>query len=138
MKLVKVDKEGYWHHNRAISKCIYHVVFCPKYRRKVLTSRIQTSFKRLVKSRQKDWNFKIIEMEVMPDHVHILLQCDPNIGVNNLVAKIKGYTASTLRKEFPELKSRLPSLWTRSRFISSVGTVQLEVVKKYIENQKIV
>lgn len=136
MKLVKIDKEGYWHHSRAISKCVYHVVFCPKYRRPVLNPKIQARFRRLVKSRQKDWNFHVIEMEVMPDHVHLLLQCDPNIGVNNLAAKIKGYTASVLRREFPSLKSRLPSLWTRSRFIASVGTVQLDVVKQYIQDQK--
>lgn len=135
MKVNKV-KDGYWHHNRCISKCIYHIVFCPKYRRKVLDDKISKRFKTLVRGRQKDWNFKIIEMEVMPDHVHILLQCDPEIGVNNLVAKIKGYTASQLRKEFPSLTTRLPTLWTRARFIASVGTVQIETVKKYIENQK--
>ena len=97
---------------------------------------MQRKFKSLVKSRQDDWNFKIIEMETMEDHVHILLQCDPEIGVNNLVAKIKGYTASELRKQHPSLKSRLPCLWTRGRFIASVGSISMEVVKTYIENQK--
>lgn len=135
MKLLKV-KDGYWHHNRAVSKCIYHVVFCPKFRRPVLDKRIQGTFRRLVRSKQKEWNFEIISLEVMPDHVHLLLQCDPSMGVNNLVAKIKGYTAHELRKKYPKLKSRLPNLWTRSRFISSVGSVQLEVVKAYIESQK--
>lgn len=135
MKVLKT-KEGYWHHNHCVSKCIYHVVFCPKYRRAVLTARLQSRFKALVKSRQKDWNFQIIEMEVMPDHVHLLLQCDPEIGINNLVAKIKGYTASVLRKENPKLVSRLPCLWTRGRFIASVGSNSLETVKAYIEGQK--
>ncbi len=136
MKTNKVDKEGYWHHNRCVSKCMYHIVFCPKYRRPVLEAGIDTKFKVLVKAKQKEWNFKIIEMEVMPDHVHMLIQCDPEIGVNNLVAKIKGYTATQLRAKFPKLKSRLPTLWTRARFISSVGSVSLDTVKKYIENQK--
>ena len=72
----------------------------------------------------------------MPDHVHLLLDVNPQIGINSVVAKIKGYTAHTLRQEYPSLKSRLPSLWTRSKFISTVGSVTLEVVKKYIDGQK--
>lgn len=135
MKLKKT-KDGYWHHNRCVSKCIYHVVFCPKFRRKVLDKKIQRRFKALVKCKQKEWNFQIIEMEVMPDHVHLLLQCDPEIGINNLIAKIKGFTAHELRREFPKLNTRLPNLWTRSRFIVSVGSVSLDVVKTYIEDQK--
>mgnify|MGYP003410894870 FL=1 len=137
MKTLEI-KNGYWHTSQGVSKCIYHIVFCPKYRRKVLTLGIQKRFKQLVKSRQSDWLFKIIEMEVAEDHVHILLQCDPEIGVNNLVAKIKGYTAHCLKQEFPHLTTQLPNLWTRSRFIVSVGSNSLETVKKYIEEQKYV
>lgn len=135
MKTIKTDENGYWHHNRCVSKCVYHIIFCPKFRRKVLTKPIRLRFKKLVREKQPEWNYKIVEMEVMPDHVHLLLQVDPEIGINNLVAKIKGYTASVLRQEFPELQSRLPNLWTRSRFIVSVGSVSLEIVKEYIENQ---
>lgn len=97
---------------------------------------MQRTFKKLIKGKQKEWIFKILAMETMEDHIHILLQCDPSIGVNNLVAKIKGYTANRLRQKFPELKSRLPSLWTRGRFIGSVGTKKLDVIKTYVENQK--
>ena len=75
-------------------------------------------------------------MEIMPDHVHLLLDVNPQIGISSVVAKIKRYTAHTLRKEYPSLKSRLPSLWTRSKFISTVGSVTLAVVKQYIEDQK--
>ena len=75
-------------------------------------------------------------MEIMPDHVHLLLDVNPHIGIYKVVSGIKGYTSHVLREEFPELKRRLPSLWTLSRFISSVGAVTLEVVKKYIEDQK--
>lgn len=135
MKIVKI-KDGYWHHNHCISKCMYHVVFCTKYRRKVLDTKIQKKFKALVKAKQKEWNFQIIEQEVQEDHVHLLIQCDPEIGVNNLIAKIKGFTAHELRRIFPQLTTKLPCLWTRSRFISSVGSVQLDIVKKYIEEQK--
>jgi putative transposase len=75
-------------------------------------------------------------MEVLPDHVHLLLDVDPRIGVNVAVGKIKGFTSHELREEFPWLKKRLPTLWTRSKFISSVGAVTLAVVKQYIEEQK--
>jgi len=72
----------------------------------------------------------------MPDHVHMLLDVNPEIGVYTTISRIKGYTSRILRQEFPKLKSRLPSLWTRSKFISSAGTVTLKVVKQYIEDQK--
>jgi len=75
-------------------------------------------------------------MEIMPGHVHLLLDVNPRIGIYKVVSSIKGYTSHVLREEFPELRRKLPSLWTLSRFISSVGAVTLEVVMKYIENQK--
>ena len=75
-------------------------------------------------------------MEIMPDHVHLILAVDPRVGVNKVVGQIKGRTAHALREEFPFMKSRLPSLWTRSRFISTVGSVSLAVVKQDIANQK--
>lgn len=85
---------------------------------------------------ESDNNFYVLEMEVMPDHVHLLLDVDPTIGVDLIVSRIKGKTSNILNKEFPELKRKLPTLWTRSKFIASVGSVSLDVVKKYIENQK--
>jgi len=75
-------------------------------------------------------------MEVMPDHVHLILDVNPQMGIDKIVRQIKGHTARTIREEYPWMKSRLPSLWTRSRFISTVGTVTLEVVKRYVEEQK--
>jgi putative transposase len=75
-------------------------------------------------------------MEVMPDHVHLILDVNPKIGIFFIVSKIKGCTSRVLREEFPALKKRIPTLWTHSMFISSVGAVTLEVVKKYIEEQK--
>ena len=72
----------------------------------------------------------------MPDHVHLLVDCNPRYGIMQCVKDLKRESASLMRREFPELKSRLPNLWTRSTFIASVGAVSLEVVKKYIEEQK--
>ena len=116
--------------------CRYHIIFCPKYRRKVLREPIAERFKQIVMSMQVEQNFYVLGMEVMPDHVHMLLDIDPTIGVNVVIARIKGKTAHILNREFPELTRKLPTLWTRSKFIATVGSVSLEVVKKYIEAQK--
>ena len=81
-------------------------------------------------------HFEIIEMEVMPDHVHMLVEVDPQLGIHKVVKRIKGRSSHDLREEFPWLKRRLPSLWTNSYFVSTVGGAPLAIVKQYIENQK--
>jgi putative transposase len=116
--------------------CRYHIVFCPKYKRKVLTPPIQERLKEVVAELQAANNFIIIEIEVMPDHVHLLLDIDPTVGVQMVVSRIKGRTSNVLNREFPELKRKLPTLWTRSKFIATVGSVSLDAVKQYTENQK--
>jgi len=135
MELVNNHKE-YNKDCNSVYSCQYHVIFCPKYRRKVLDENIAKRLKELILEKQTEYQYKIIEIEIMPDHVHLLIDCNPKLGINNQIAKIKGYTSNTLRSEFPYLKSRLPTLWTRSKFISTVGSVSLEIVKKYIEDQK--
>jgi len=119
-----------------VYSCQYHVIFCPKYRRKVLVDGIDERIKELILEKQTEYGYEVIEMEVMPDHVHLLLDVNPQVGIMKVVGQIKGYTAHTIRKEFPWMKSRLPSLWTRSKFISTCGAVSLEVVKQYIQEQK--
>lgn len=135
MKVQNPSREYHSDHSIVYS-CQYHVIFCPKYRRSVLVDGIDERLKELVHEKQEQYGYVVIALEVMPDHVHMILDCDPRVGVNSIVGKIKGYTAHTLRSEFPSLKSRLPNLWTRSKFISTVGTVSLEIVKQYIDNQK--
>jgi putative transposase len=119
-----------------VYSCQYHVIFSPKYRRKVLVDGIDTRLKELIMGAQEKYKYKVLELEVMPDHVHLLIDSNPKIGINNQINSIKGYTSHILRAEFPGLRKRLPCLWTRSKFISSVGSVSLDTVKKYIENQK--
>ena len=116
--------------------CQYHVIFCPKYRRRVLTDGIEVRLQEIFNEVKEKYRFEILEMEIMPDHVHLIIDVNPRFGIMECVRKLKGASSRILRKEFPSLKSRLPSLWTRSAFISSVGAVTLEVVKRYIENQK--
>jgi putative transposase len=135
MELRQPDKSYHTDHSIVYS-CQYHVIFCPKYRRKVLSDAIAVRMKELVLAKQADYGYTVIEMEVLPDHVHLLLDVDPRVGINGVVAKIKGFTSHTLRNEFPWLKKRLPTLWTRSKFLSTVGAVTLDVVHQYIENQK--
>jgi putative transposase len=116
--------------------CRYHIVFCPKYRRKVLLPPIDSRLKTLIIEIVESLHGGIIEIEVMADHVHILLECDPQFGIHRMVKRIKGASSKILRDEFPELKRRLPSLWTNAYFCATVGAVSLETVKKYIESQK--
>ena len=126
----------YKHSNHLTYSCQYHVIFCPKYRRSVLTDGVDARLKEIISEVANKYDFEVMEMEVMKDYVHLLIDCNPKFGIAECVKKIKGTSASILRKEFPHLKSRIPTLWTRSSFISTVGTVSLETVKKYIEDQK--
>jgi len=122
-------------HNITYS-CKYHVVFCPKYRRRVLGDAISLRLKEIIHQVAVETGSGILEMEVMPDHVHILCEVDPQLGIARFVRMIKGRSSRLLRQEFPKLKSRLPTLWTNSWFVSTVGGAPLSVIKQYIENQK--
>lgn len=135
MNIVDVNKE-YNKDAGLVYSCQYHVIFTPKYRRKVLCNGIDARLKELILEKQDEFKYKILEIEIMPDHVHLLIESNPKYGIYKQVNQIKGYTSNVLRNEFPKLKSRIPTLWTRSKFISSVGSVSLAVVKAYIENQK--
>ena len=119
-----------------VYSCKYHVVWCPKYRRKVLVDGVDSRFKFLVQEICAERNVNLIEVEVMPDHVHLLIEVDPQFGIHKAVKLIKGTTSRVLRQEFPWLKSRIPSLWTNSYFVSTVGEAPLSTIKKYIEEQK--
>jgi len=135
MEVINYQKE-YQVCGKLVYSCQYHIIICTKYRRKVLADEIGSRLKELITEKQQDFNFELIEIEVMPDHVHMIVGANPKIGVYPTMTKIKGFLAHQLREEFPQLKTRLPCLWTNSSFISSVGSVSLETVKKYIENQK--
>jgi putative transposase len=122
--------------NNITYNCHYHIVFCPKYRRKVLLPPIDTRLKTLIQECVEKWEQEFVEVEVMPDHVHLVVGCDPQFGIHRLVKFVKGTTAHQLRQEFPDLKKKIPSLWTNSYYVGTVGGVTLETVKKYVENQK--
>jgi putative transposase len=120
-----------------VFSCQYHIIFCPKYRRKVLTGAVETRLKEIVLEVAKELMVDIIEMETDKDHIHILAGVHPQLGVNEFVKKIKGRSSRLLRSEFPFLKTKLPTLWTNSYFVSTVGGAPLDVIKRYIENQQL-
>lgn len=114
----------------------YHVVWCPKYRRKVLIGNIRERLIEVIREVSNSIDMDVIELEVMPDHVHILLEVDPQFGIHRAVKRLKGISSRVLRKEFKELTTRLPTLWSNSYFLSTVGGAPLKAIKKYIESQK--
>ena len=126
----------YKSNNNVVYSCKYHVVFCPKYRRKVLVGDIEARLKDLVQEICAEFSIDLLEMEVMPDHVHLLLEVDPQFGIHRAVKTIKGRSSRVLRSEFKSLTTRLPSLWTNSYFVSTVGGAPLSIIKQYIESQK--
>ena len=128
----------YKSNHNVVYSCKYHVVWCPKYRRSVLINGVDTRLKELIIETCTLLKVELIEMEIMPDHVHLLLEVDPQLGIHKAVKRIKGYSSKVLRSEFPWIRSRLPTLWSNSYFVSTVGGAPLSVIKQYIENQKYV
>lgn len=122
--------------NNVTYDCTFHVVWCPKYRRNVLVDNVENRLKQIVREVCRERSCEIVEMEVMPDHVHLLVECDPQFGIHRLVKAIKGRSSRMLRSEFETLRSRIPTLWTNSYFVCTAGGAPLSKIKKYIENQK--
>lgn len=128
---------GRWTTSRtAVFNVAYHLIWCPKYRRAVLVDGVDIRLKELLIKKAKEMKMSIEKLEVMPDHVHIFIKCQPVDNPQWIVKNLKGYSSRFLRKEFPTLKSRLPCLWTRSYYCESVGHISEATVKKYIESQK--
>lgn len=130
------DKNSFKSNRHVSYSCKYHVVFCPKYRRKVLVDGVDIRLKEIIYQVATELSCEVMELEVMPDHVHILCEVDPQFGVHKFVRRVKGRSSRLLRQEFPQLKSKLPTLWTNSYFVSTVGGAPMAILKQYIEDQK--
>ncbi|MGR5864662.1 IS200/IS605 family transposase [Bacillus cereus] len=114
----------------------YPFVFCPQYRRKIfLHTKVEERFKELVQEVYNELDIVIVAIECDKDHVHLFLHILPTRSPAGTMAKIKGVTSKRLREEFPHL-AHLPSLWTRSYFVSTAGKVSSETIQQYVENQK--
>ena len=127
--------ENYKHNRNVTYSCKYHVVWCPKYRRPVLVDDVAIRLREIIQGAVYEKNTELLALEIMPDHVHILIEVDPQFGIHRLVKLLKGRSSRLLRQEFRHLKSKLPCLWTNSYFVSTVGGAPLEVIKRYVENQ---
>lgn len=125
-----IHKEGIVYLNQ------YHIIFCPKYRRKVLTGDIEKDLRQIFDEVAKEKDVEIKALEIMPDHVHMFISFDPRQPLHKLIKLFKGKSSKILRDKYPKLKSRIPSLWTRSYFCCTIGNISEETIQKYIENQK--
>lgn len=122
--------------NNVVYRCSYHVVWCPKYRRDVIEGDVDLRLKQIIEAVCEEKRATLISVETMPDHVHLLVSVDPQYGIHRLVKGIKGRSSRLLRQEFPHLKSRIPTLWTNSYFVATTGGATLEVIKRYVKNQR--
>lgn len=133
--IVPMTDNRYRKSAHAVFNLKYHFVCCPKYRRSIFTGKIAERLRELLYEKAKELEIEIESMEIMPDHVHLFFSADTTDSPHRIASQFKGYTSKILREEFPELL-KMPSLWSRSYFISSIGHISEETVKRYIENQK--
>ena len=126
----------YAKNSSAVFSLKYHLVWCPKYRRPVLEGAIEKRLREVLEDVRAEHAWTIHALEVMPDHVHLFIESDPSYSVAEIVNRLKGASSRILRSEFPALRSRLPTLWSRSYYAGTVGAVSDAVVRRYIESQK--
>lgn len=122
--------------NSVVYRCTYRVVWCSKYRRKVIEGAVDTRLRQIVREVCTEHDAPIVELETMPDQVRLLVSCDPQYGIHRLVKQIKGRSSRHIRQEFPQVRSRIPTLWTNSYFVATVGGSTLEIVKQYVASQR--
>lgn len=122
--------------NDVVYQCAFHVVWCTKYRRKLLTGPVEDRLKKILAGVALELSCPVTAMESMPDHVHLLVEVDPQFGVHRLVKAMKGRSSRLLRAEFPHIPKRVPTLWTNSYFVATTGGAPLAVIKQYVESQK--
>jgi putative transposase len=113
----------------------YHVVWCPKYRRPVLTGAVADRCRELIAQKSAERGWEIAALEVMPDQVRLVVKATPADSPAHIANQFKGFTSRMLRAEFPHLRSRLPTLWSRSYFAATVGAVSAATVERYIDTQ---
>ena len=129
-------EKRYTYNSHCVFNIGYHIIWCPKYRRKVLINGVDIRLKEILVKRAADIGVSIEKMEIMPDHVHLFVKAVPTLAVHFIVNQLKGYSSYILREEFPWLKSRLPTLWTRSYYCETIGHISENTIIRYIEDQK--
>lgn len=132
-----MNQKDYKSNNNIVYISKYHVIWCVKYRRQLLVGKVEQRLKEIIHSFVEEvTSFEIIALETDKDHVHLLCSIDPQYGINKLVKLLKGKSSFILRNEFPELRTKLPTLWTNSYFVATNGGAPIATMKAYIENQQ--
>jgi putative transposase len=127
-------EQDYRRRNTSVSLINYHFIWIPRRRKRVLTGSIKSRLETLIHDTAREIDCEVISLAIEPDHVHLFLNCPPDIAPYQIMHRIKGATSHALRKEFPELM-KLPSMWTRSYFASTAGNVLSKTIQQYIESQ---
>ena len=124
----------YAHEGHNVHLVVDHLIWCPKRRSKVLVNQLGTRCEELIRQKCDEKGWTILDLGVQPDHVQLFVRVWPSVSAADVVKACKGFSAFTLRKEFPELL-KLPSLWTRAYFASTAGNVSRDTIQRYIEAQ---
>ncbi|MHB8627214.1 MAG: IS200/IS605 family transposase [Aggregatilineales bacterium] len=120
----------------AVYNINYHLVWCPKYRRPVLADPVGARLAELIPKYVRELDREVLELVVMPDHVHLFASFPPTVAISQIMHKLKSASSHQLRIEYPHLNSRLPSLWTYSYYVGTAGHVSAETIKRYINDQR--
>lgn len=124
----------YIHEQHTVHLIVYHMIWCPKRRRRILVGKIAERLEQIIREVAEENEWQVLEVAIQPDHVHLFLRANPYTLPTDIARLIKGRSSHVLREEFPYLM-KMPSLWTRSTFYSTAGNVSAEVIEHYIERQ---
>jgi len=120
--------------------CQYHIIWCPKFRFNILKKDVKVELKNVLYEISKKYEYEIIEMEIMKDHIHVFVGVKPYVSPIDVVRSFKSISAIKLFKKFSELKefyAKSGSLWSRGKFISTVGKVSSKTIQRYIKEQNV-
>ena len=130
------SNDRYTTNSHCVYNISYHLIWCPKYRKKILVNGIDDRLKFLLSQKSRQIGISIAKMEVMPDHVHLFVKSTPALPVDYIINQLKGYTSAVLRREYPRLRKQLPNLWSRSYYCETIGHISEDTIIRYIEEQK--
>ena len=136
MEKTKIQQHAYQRDEHRVHLIIYHLIWCPRRRKPILTGAIKDRCQVLLEEKCTGQGWTILTLAIQPDHIHLFVRCFPGDSAADVVKQCKGYTAFHLRREFQPILSKLPSLWTRSYFSSTAGTVSRETIQRYLDAQK--